>query len=290
VARGGLGARKKLAERQAKAVKYRLTGVEAGSAVVECLDRYRRWSLGHRVGYIARNGVEMVHVQWEDADDLTVYPSSEARYYVDTNRWRITPPRAQNVMEALSQPSQNGASCALTGKSGHGSIMLSPPTEGTETREIGMAAAQQAESSKITAKFKKPASLAPVADKPVDRETYTAKQVATRISTDAKTLRKFFRSDASTVEPVGQGGRYEFDAADLPQIKAEFSKWNSRQAGKSSPTGKSSPKPAAVVEVDEDAEELDDASEPSEEELALEEAAADELGLLDLDEDDEEDE
>ena len=61
----------------------------------------------------------------------------------------------------------------------------------------------------------------------VERETYTAKQVATRIGTDAKTLRKFFRSPASTVEPVGQGGRYEFDKEDLPKIKAEFDKWNS---------------------------------------------------------------
>lgn len=63
-----------------------------------------------------------------------------------------------------------------------------------------------------------------------ERETYTAKQVATRIGTDAKTLRKFFRSAASTVEPVGQGGRYEFDAADLPKIRAEFVKWNKGKA------------------------------------------------------------
>src|SRR5690606_29903036 len=58
-------------------------------------------------------------------------------------------------------------------------------------------------------------------------DTLTAKQVATRIGTDAKTLRKFFRSPASTVEPVGQGGRYEFAKEDLEKIKAEFEKWNS---------------------------------------------------------------
>lgn len=75
-----------------------------------------------------------------------------------------------------------------------------------------------------------------------DRETYTAKQVAMRCGTDAKTMRKFFRSSYSTVEAVGQGGRYEFDARDLPKIQREFKQWlnraaaqkvQARQAGKS---------------------------------------------------------
>lgn len=65
-----------------------------------------------------------------------------------------------------------------------------------------------------------------------DREIYTAKQVATRLGTDAKTLRKFFRSNHSTVEPVGQGGRYEFDAADMPQIKKEFVSWQKKSAAR----------------------------------------------------------
>lgn len=61
-----------------------------------------------------------------------------------------------------------------------------------------------------------------------DRDTYTAKQVATRCGTDSKTMRKFFRSTHSTVEPVGQGGRYEFDARDFPQIKREFDAWQEK--------------------------------------------------------------
>jgi len=56
-------------------------------------------------------------------------------------------------------------------------------------------------------------------------ETYTAKQIAVRLGTDGKTLRKFFRSKHSTVEPVGQGRRYEFDKDDLPKIKREFDAW-----------------------------------------------------------------
>lgn len=76
-----------------------------------------------------------------------------------------------------------------------------------------------------------------------DEKIYSAKQVATRIGTDAKTLRKFFRSPASPYDAVGQGGRYEFPESMLPEVKKAFDKWN---AGKSSSTpavnGKATPK------------------------------------------------
>ena len=89
-------------------------------------------------------------------------------------------------------------------------------------------------------------------------DTLTAKQVATRIGTDAKTLRKFFRSPASTVEAVGQGGRYEFAKADLPKIKAEFEKWNSKKPTRvSRSTPKDEPRRRVVDDSDIEAEELD---------------------------------
>jgi hypothetical protein len=64
-------------------------------------------------------------------------------------------------------------------------------------------------------------------------ETYSAKQVATRIGTDAKTLRKFFRSPKSTFTAVGQGGRYEFPKSELPAIKEAFDAWKNGKPGKS---------------------------------------------------------
>ena len=122
-------------------------------------------------------------------------------------------------------------------------------------------------------------------------ETYTAKQVATRIGTDAKTLRKFFRSPASTIEPCGQGGRYEFAKTDLGQIKAEFEKWNSTKgtrapAGSRKGTAKVAPK-AIVEENDEDLElEDDELDGPADEELE----DVDVLSLDDELEDDDDDE
>jgi hypothetical protein len=82
-----------------------------------------------------------------------------------------------------------------------------------------------------------------------ERDTYTAKQVATRCGTDAKTMRKFFRSKHSTVEAVGQGGRYEFDAKDLPKIKREFDAWQKKSQANSTRKAAPTPKPEREAKV-----------------------------------------
>lgn len=115
-------------------------------------------------------------------------------------------------------------------------------------------------------------------------DTYTAKQVATRIGTDAKTLRKFFRSPASTIEAVGQGGRYEFDKADLPTIEKEFAEWSAQQKTRA-PRKAAAKATKPAIEVDEVEE--DEALEFDEGDFEPEEEEEDDLEL-DLDEDDEE--
>jgi hypothetical protein len=60
-----------------------------------------------------------------------------------------------------------------------------------------------------------------------DSKMYSAKQVASRIGTDAKQLRKFFRDENSGYTPAGQGGRYDFPEEEIPKIKAKFDTWNS---------------------------------------------------------------
>lgn len=107
------------------------------------------------------------------------------------------------------------------------------------------------------------------------RDTYTAKQIASRCGTDAKTMRKFFRSKYSTVEPVGQGGRYEFDARDFPTIKAQFTKWraktqSSSQYGARKIIEAETPPPSPPEESDDlyqEAPSLDDLEGPSDEDL-----------------------
>lgn len=55
---------------------------------------------------------------------------------------------------------------------------------------------------------------------------FSAKQVASRIGTDAKQLRKFLRDENSGYDAVGQGGRYDFPESQLPAIAAAFATWN----------------------------------------------------------------
>jgi hypothetical protein len=77
-------------------------------------------------------------------------------------------------------------------------------------------------------------------------ETFGAKQVATRIGTDAKTFRKFLRSSASPYEAVGQGSRYEFPQQDLAAIKKSFIAWQKGKRPKRPPT----PKPVVTPDPD----------------------------------------
>ena len=106
-----------------------------------------------------------------------------------------------------------------------------------------------------------------------DSGTLAAKQVATLLGTEAKTLRQFFRSPASTVEAVGSGGRYEFNESDLPKITEEFNAWksghasrgNKRAEGGSSKKSRKAEAPVEIEEIEElEIEDLED------EELELE--------------------
>lgn len=69
-----------------------------------------------------------------------------------------------------------------------------------------------------------------------EEKTFSAKQIASRVGTEAKTLRKFFRDPKSGYDAVGQGGRYDFPESDLPKIKAAFDAWNKGKTKRKRPT------------------------------------------------------
>lgn len=147
-------------------------------------------------------------------------------------------------------------------------------------------------------------SIVAAVDKAIDKveppepsgETLTAKQVATRIGTDAKTLRKFFRSPNSTVEAVGQGGRYEFAKEDLELIRSEFTKWNTEKPARA-PRGskaKTTDEPKRKVEdipeedLELDDEELEASADEVDDEIEDDEVELDDDELdLELDDEDE---
>jgi len=239
-----------------------------------CLDKYGRWGRGVRLGTLMRQSRDTVWVLWDNAQDAEPWSQGDARYEVDRGRWRITGPGKLNPLEAIagvSKVSPAPGAPALTSPHGSGKIDLSPRTERGEDRgERDMA----------------------------EQSTLSAKQVATKLGTDAKTFRRFLRSSACTVEPVGQGGRYEFSTKDLEPLKKQFLGWRKPRDGATKTEQfevevqdkpKRSKKPAAPVVEDDTEEELeafraeatmDDEDEPSDEELAALEDL--ELDLEDL--------
>jgi hypothetical protein len=79
--------------------KYDLKGVQAGSRVSALVDmKYYRRELGTVEGTIQRRVSGRVFVVWDsDPDEVVQYRESDARYWVDTDRWRITPPRKPSI-------------------------------------------------------------------------------------------------------------------------------------------------------------------------------------------------
>jgi len=234
--RGGLGVRKRLAEESLRP-SYRLNGVRTGFAVARCYDRFGRWEGGYTVGIIVRKTVAVVQIRWaDDPETIKSYDQGDARYEVDRGRWRILGP-VQNSPLAENDPLR----LALTmlresARMGHDDDAGSASTERSKTeeeqddemaRQLSQAAAERAQARHAL----KNGTLQ-------ERDTYTAKQIAVRCGTDAKTMRKFFRSSHSTVEPVGQGGRYEFDARDMPKIKKEFLTWRKKAKARSTHNSK----------------------------------------------------
>lgn len=56
-----------------------------------------------------------------------------------------------------------------------------------------------------------------------------AKDIAARLDTDTRTLRKFLRSPASGIDPVGKGGRYNIEAKAMRSLTTRFAAWDANR-------------------------------------------------------------
>lgn len=62
-------------------------------------------------------------------------------------------------------------------------------------------------------------------------DTLTTSQVAAKLNTDAKVLRRFLRATPEWSNP-GSGGRYAFTSTDLAQLRKQFPKWVAGEGAK----------------------------------------------------------
>ncbi len=60
-------------------------------------------------------------------------------------------------------------------------------------------------------------------------KTLTAKEVAQKLDTTPRTLRKFLRSDDKVNSP-GKGGRYALPATQVNSLKRRFDAWSAQRA------------------------------------------------------------
>lgn len=235
--RGGILKRKKLGEDSLRR-RYALNGIPKGTRIAACLDKYGRWDLGQKLGTIVSRG-NGVYVAWDGVEEFERFEEGDARYLVDRGKWRLyIPSNKKNPLTSINTRNEQ----PLTSAASDGRIASSPQKgRGRETEEKDMP------------------------DEQVEEKTFSAKQVATRIGTDAKSLRKFFRTHSSLVEAVGQGGRYDFAADDIPRIEKEFKEWK-KNAGRRGTKKEVDPTPAEVEEAEEEFEDLESV-EPSDEDL-----------------------
>lgn len=85
----------------------------------------------------------------------------------------------------------------------------------------------------------------------------TAKQAASKLGTDGRTLRKYLRSKFGL---VGQGQRWSIEEDDLDNLRIEFKKWNKGTKKPKKVTSKPDPEEdldEAELEELEEVEELD---------------------------------
>lgn len=61
--------------------------------------------------------------------------------------------------------------------------------------------------------------------------TYTTAELAERLDTTPKKLRRFLRSEQ--IGPVGKGNRYAIEARYFRSLKKNFSNWNAQHTRKS---------------------------------------------------------
>ena len=77
-----------------------MIGVPSGTRLVLCVDKYRRWHLGVRTGTIVKRASMTCWVVWDDdPGEMDRLDEGDVRYWVDTDRARLAPPRRKSLLD-----------------------------------------------------------------------------------------------------------------------------------------------------------------------------------------------
>lgn len=248
-------------------------------------------------GTVVEHFGDEIEIVW-DFDDSTsdVWDAKEARYRVDRGQMRFIPPPKERRLrlpddqifcKVCGKPRQLKCGCPRPGAlkpeewgqkvvrhlltPSTGDDMMAISNEGNALIEgKGAMMARKPAAATIVDEIEDEIDDLPELEEPAeaadDGDMLTAKAAATKLGTDARTLRKFLRKKQGT---VGQGQRWAISADDIPALKAEFDAWakgtrSTEPKADKAPKAKATKPPAEpapdaeIEEIDDLMEELDD--------------------------------
>lgn len=229
-------------------------------------------------GTIIQHIGDAVCLVWDDDDEFyEQWSAAEIRYKIDRGQMRLKqPPKPRRtripkdelICKTCGEPRSKRCDCPRPGA-------LKPEEWGSTKLQIQLLQSSEDDSmissiegkgetpplrstrkgtNTMARKTKDEAAIEEVADTD-GGDTLSAKEAAGKIGTDARTLRKFLRSQHGL---VGQGQRWAIAADDIPELKAKFDNWGKAKAD-SKPAAKPAPDADEVYDDLEDAlEEIDD--------------------------------
>lgn len=196
------------------------------------------------VGTIESHKGDTVLIVWDDDQDhYEQWDGAEIRYRVDRGQMNLKrPPKGRRLRipsdellcKVCGKPRSEKCKCKrlgavkpeewgqkvvsplLTPLSGHDMMDISNRGNAPMMRKGHMMAKKAAE---VIEELDELEEMGEATESVDSGDKLTAKQAATLLKTDGRTLRKFLRKKHGT---IGQGQRWEIDEADMPALKAEF--------------------------------------------------------------------
>jgi hypothetical protein len=228
---------------------------------------------GRMLGRVQAHMGDRISILWDDANEAETWRSEDCRYKVDRGLMIFTaPPKPRRIRIAKDKlvckqcgELRKGCDCPRVGAAKpEERVNRNHPDQLVGSSNLSLTGEEPEDSM-----YMKPRGHTPRTEERqtmTETKTFSAKEVARELGTDARTLRKFLRSDASPVEPPGQGGRYEFTSKQVKKVKRAFDAWGTKKT--TTKTTKSLPlKDAEEVLNTDDPADLEDLDGPNDEDL-----------------------
>lgn len=260
----------------ARTIRYQLPAQQEGTRVSLAKSRLGADHRGTYMGTVVQCTGSRLFIVWDDdAEFYEEWDRGDCRYWVDRGLMRFTAPPKKRRLR-LPPDELVCRTCGAKGKArkkcpvehkGPGALK---PEEWATEEGGDSALTPSPRSDKMTQSTDHGGEPpAEEGNTTMTTEMISAKAAAIELGTDARTLRKFLRSDHCSFEAAGQGARYEFTSKQLKKLKKEFEGWRDKSSGKSNTDKKKTTDKLADVLAEEDIEEIDESELTTDDEAEM---------------------